>query len=506
MLELNNFSSPVRSDRAMSPSDMSSVGSPVLSTSPQSRKVRARNEIAEYVTDIRTLLHEVQTARPGSSDDLAQRHGLPPLAISAIDDVLLGVEEYIEGVLDDATENAERLADVLEQLRCEMDACGVSLYTEVSAAEARKRYLVALGELDDWLNRTRWKTGSEQPLTEFERSVIDDLVAMEKEWAGREDHITAPWKEFTARTRALVDVRNADAERRQSNDLLAAIRDQMGDGLVQRRKQLVKHIANRATALRHTPKENLSVRQRRDARDVATKTLEWLDTNGDSASAEELFSQLSRVNQTAMTVTAAADIVNRRNELENLMMEIRSSITTKTEIMESLGEDNIEGLSFVLDKAQAWLEDHVNPGIQTLERFVESLRLSAYRYGLSCVVNPSSAPSPAKESANDTHMSPASRAKLLAIDVACAMIEQLQILRVSCVAAGAQSFIASRIAPLQVEVADVLADRNAQRDGAAQLLREYKALLKAVQPEVGIRVPSSCWTQVLQLDEPELDD
>jgi hypothetical protein len=488
----------------MSPSDLSPAGSPKVSFSPQSMKVRARNELVEYIVSVRSLMHDVQTLRPGSEDDFATNNGLPPLAMSAVDDVLLGVEEYIAMAAEEATENAERISEVFAQLRIEMDACGVSLYMEVRAADARKKYLAALTSLDAWLASTRWKTGTEQPLPdEFERNLMDDVVAVEKEWAQREDSISAPAVEFTSRTRALLELRNAEYERRQKDELIAGIRDSLGDGLVQRRKQLMKHVANRATMLRHTPKDNLSVRQRRDLKDVATQVLDWLDSH-DSCSAEELFAQLCRVNKTAMTVSAAADIVNRRNELEQLIAEIRSSITCKPDVMDSLGEDNIEGIAFVLDKTQAWLEEHPNPTIMTLERFIDSLRMSVYRYGLSCVVDPSSAPSPAKGEA--PAMSPASRAKLLAIDVACAMIEQLQVLRVACASAGAQSFIARRIAPLQVEVADVLADRSTHRDGAAELLRQYKAVVKAVVPEVGIRAPSSCWTQVLQLVEPESED
>jgi hypothetical protein len=256
--------------------------------------------------------------------------------------------------------------------------------------------------------------------------------------------------------------------------------------------------------LRHVPRDNLSVRQLRDIKDIVRQVLDFIDEH-DECTPEELFAQLSRVKKTAMSVSAAADLINRRNELDEIMAYARSSISLRPEVMESLGEDNIEGIGFLLEKTQSWLEDHPNPTIMTLERFIESLRLSLSRYGLCCVVDPRSAPTPGKGEA-PLAMSPASRSKLLAIDIACAIMEQLQVLRVACVAAGAQAFVGRRIAPLQVEVADLLSDESTHRDGAADLMRQYKALLKAVMPEVGIRPPSSCWMQVLQLEEPEAED
>lgn len=359
---------------------------------------------------------------------------------------------------------------------------------------------------------------------------MTDFAAIELLWANNEAHITCSRQEFLERTLALSELRNEHAEKLARNTSVLGIRSALSDGSECRRRQLFKHVANRAAMLRRVPKEHLSSRQRRDSRDTANAVMAWIDENAVGGTIEDLAEHLQRVCETALVVSAAADTVARRNELSELLAFIESCITVRREIMESLGADSLQGLAFVVGKSKFWLEEHPNPTIAALEKFIEGLRLACQRYGLSCpavdepVLPPSGAvadPSPSCNRVVNTNKTDELQQKaasevaakviiahdpLLITHVACAILEELLVLRVACRTASATSFIARHIAPLQVEVEHVLSDELALQDGAAALLKRYKAVLHAAATEANLRVPSSCWTRVLPFDEVELVD
>lgn len=550
----NHLSATNNSTMLLSPGSSSMIlGNSTSPSSPHSAKIAVRNQLLAAVDIVRSLLHQL---RVGAVDHLA---GLPPLSPHLIEECLDGVVEWIENTETYETISELDIRDAIVKLDDEMNSCGVTLYLEALTRIAREEYKVVLQDFCNWLQTTQHKTGNDQPLNEPERAIMTDFAEVEIRWADNEANIIASRQELEDRTLAMKEMRNTYAEELAQNESVRGIRENLSDGSVARRRQLFKHVANRAAMLRHVPKEHLSSRQRRDSRDTANAVMHWIDENKfEEGLLEELADHLQRVCETARVVSAAADNVARKNELDQLLSFIRSCITARPEIMESLGEDALQGLAFVVGKSEHWLEEHPNPSIAALEKFIEGLRLACRKYGLSCpaaedaVVPPPSvvvgtstktvehekkaedvvdnkteagaqqqaAPSSDRITGQNTHAVPEPTAEeraaavakvvvakdpLLITHVACTILEELFVLRVACKAAGASSFIARHISPLQVEVEHVLQDELALVDGAAALLRRYRAVLKAAS-DAKLRVPSSCWTHVLPFDDVELAD
>lgn len=476
-------------------------------TSPASSLVAARNRLFAYMDEVRSMLNRAHEY---------ENRGLPEVYRVAVEDTLDGVVRYVDQ--DEPTE--VDLSVTLERLQEEMTACGVTMYLEMMLKDARTMYQEQLESFLSWLNTTRHKSGSDQPLTEAQRTIMTDFAELERRWAEREDSICAPRRDFAERAQMIRELRNDDIERRETDERIAAVLDNSVDarGLMARRKQLFKHVGNRAAMLRATPKENLSMKQRRDCKHIATSVMAWIDENYLEGSIEDLADQLQRVCETTQETAAAADIVARRNELTELLDFIRSSITVHREVIDTLGPDRCEALAFMVSKAEHWLETHSQPSIQTLEKFVESLRLGASKYGLSPpTMDGPVAPPPrhgasASEATRQVSSSGAPpRAApgetLYVVNVACTIAEELAALRVACVSAGAAAFIARRIAPLQLEVQGLLDDPLALSDGAGALLGRYKSVLCAVKTEAPlVEMPASCWTRVMPFDDVELTD
>jgi hypothetical protein len=489
-------------------------------SSPASSRVQMRNIVCEYVDEVVALLEHLY-----EFDDAS----LPYIYPQAVRDTLDGVVSWMD--TEDPPEMEIRHA--LERLEDEMATCGVALYLEVQAKETRKRYRTTLDAFVEWLHATQHKTGADQPLTEAERVIMTDLAEVERRWANRAETAIAPRREFVERIVTLQQLRNDDIEVRRSNEMLAAI--ELNDGTVDRRRRLYEHVARRAAMLRATPKDNLSLKQRRDCKTIATSVMGWIDEHRDDPNCiDELADQLHRVCETAQETSAAADIVARRNEVLELLDFLRSSLMCPP-ICDALGPDRTEALGFVVGKSEAWLEEHSNPTIQTLEKFIESLRLAASKYGLSPPTlddpvppPPGSSDLPARTASNSATPVKGSSGdiggptphqvadkirseadfveKVLVMNIACVLLEELQILRVACAAGDAAAFIARRIAPLQLEVEDVLHDPMAMKDGAAPLLGRYRSLLVAVKHDAPrVQVPPSCWAHVLPFENVELE-
>ncbi|CUF34164.1 Hypothetical protein, putative [Bodo saltans] len=500
--------------------NVSLLSTTLLSTtspsSPASNKIIMRNVIHEYIDEVVALLeHLYEFTDPG----------LPYIYPQAVRDTMDGVISWMNE--EDHPEISLRLA--LERLEEEMASCGVALYLELQTKEARKNYRIALENFTEWLHQKQHKTGSDQPLTEAERFIMTDYAEVERRWASRADTAVAPRREFAERIRTIQQLRNDEAEGKLQDDMLAAL--SLNDGLAARRRRLYEHVGRRAAMLRSTPKDNLSLKQRRDCKSISTGVMVWIDEHRDDPTTlDELADQLQRVCETSQETSAAADIVARRNEVLEMLDFLRSSLMCPP-ICDALGPDRTEALSFIVGKSESWLEEHSNPTIQTLEKFVESLRLSASKYGLSpptidapVPLPPGSdlsggatddsttkssvgGPTPHQTASKIRDASAVYAEQVLAMNIACVLLEELQVLRVACAAGDAAAFIARRIAPLQLEVEDVLNDPMAMKDGAAPLLRRYKLLLQAVRTDAAkVQVPPSCWAHVLPFETVELED
>lgn len=496
--------------------NISLLSTTLLSTtspsSPASNKIIMRNVIHEYIDEVVALLeHLYEFTDPG----------LPYIYPQAVKDTMDGVVKWMNE--EDQPEMALRVA--LGQLEDEMAACGVALYLELQTKEARKKYRLVLETFTNWLTQSKHKTGTDQPLTESERFIMTDYVDVETRWASRPEVAVAPRREFVERIRTIQQLRNDEAEEKLQDEMLAALA--LNDGQTARRRRLYEHVGRRAAMLRSTPKDNLSLKQRRDCKSISTGVMTWIDEHRDDPETiDELADQLQRVCETSQETSAAADIVARRNEVLEMLDFLRSSLMCPP-ICDALGADRTEALAFIVGKSESWLEEHSNPTIQTLEKFVESLRLSASKYGLSpptidapvahppgsdiavdaYVNNLVGGPTPHQTAAKIRDASAVHAEQVLVMNIACVLMEELQVLRVACAAGDASAFIARRIAPLQLEVEDVLNDPLAMKDGAAPLLRRYKLLLQAVRQEATkVQVPPSCWAHVLPFENVELDD
>ena len=471
-------------------------------SSPASARQFARNVLSGYIDEVRSFVRRL--------------HELDPIALESIPKFEpVAVEECLDSAdalmqrEEDAGEQVYK--DILDALVGEMDAAGVTLGLEILTKDARDAYLRHLLDFVKWISESKFKTGADQPLTEFERFVMEDFAAEEKLWVERADHITASRREFEEKLTAIRELRNAGKEERQRNEQLAGILDTLDDGTAARRKQMFRHVARRAAALRHLPKDNLSSRQRKQCRTIASSVLDWIDAHYDDGTIEELASQLSRVTESSLSASAASDFIARRNEVGRILDYMKMCLTHYKEVRESLGEDSVEGLWFIIQKVEFWLAENASPSLNTLEKLVESLRLASSRYGLPIPPTDAPVPSPtAHEGVNGgevfktgTVAPEASRQAIQLVDVACIIIEELQVLRVACVSGGASAFVARRVAPLQYEVNSLLEEGSEITDGAGPLLRRYKELLMLVPRETGVRVPASCWAHVLELDECE---
>jgi hypothetical protein len=508
---------PILDESSFDETNVSLLSTTLLSAtsplSPASNKIIMRNVIHEYIDEVVALLEHLYEFKDP---------GLPYIYPQAVRDTLDGVIAWMNE--EDQPEIALRLA--LERLEEEMASCGVALYLELQTKEARKNYRIALENFTEWLHQKQHKTGADQPLTDAERFVMTDFVEVERRWASRADTALAPRREFAERIRTIQQLRNDEAESKLQDDMLAAL--SLNDGLAARRRRLYEHVGRRAAMLRSTPKDNLSLKQRRDCKTIASAVMLWIDEHRDDpATIDELADQLQRVCETSQETSAAADIVARRNEVMEMLDFLRSSLMCPP-ICEALGADRAEALSFIVGKSEGWLEDHPNPTIQTLEKFVESLRLAASKYGLSpptvdapVPLPPGSelttetavtsagvgGPTPHQTAATIRNASAVYAEQVLVMNIACVLLEELQVLRVACAAGDASAFIARRIAPIQLEVEDVLHDPMAMKDGAAPLLRRYKVLLQSVRVEAAkVQVPPSCWAHVLPFETVELED
>ena len=488
--------------------DNSSQNAFLLIAARTVQTVELSNALVNEIQSIRDFLRNYHDDSNCTTNKDTVSSLLPPIALSAADDMLCSVLRWLEGVKGSGDATPEEIQEARRLLHDEMIACGLSLHLEVATLKSRRLFLSSLAELRDWLSATRWKTGPQQPLSEAARFIISDFCETQLEWASHEEHIASDLSEFDKRLKSIRCMRNEEDEQRtwrlmdSSDPALLLVQRHTNESALT--VEMVQHVMNRAITLRNTPPAALSIRQRRQAAATAQGVLDWMDTTTNKSSddrVQEVADQLTKVLETSRDVSAAADLVARRNEFERVVSLITSSLENP-HVECSIGCSGVEGLRYILTKVKAWMDSTPKPTVTAYDTFIESLYFASSRLGLSLLVASTDEEGDergkqkkhatsnrgvqkiflratnkdvlleAVEGRMDKSGNVLGEHGVLQVTVACSLLEGLQYLKITAV--GCKEFKASgsatQLTTLQAQL-QVFLNEN-QNDNATHLVRE----------------------------------
>ena len=229
-------------EHASRKNDTRSSSRPLTAAAAASAVVQCRNALLLYCDEARTVLTLSGDGLPCNS------------ALGLVEDT----EAWLRGEGAEAT--AVEVKEMHEQLCDRLAEFGVALRIEVRAFEARQAYVSELARFIAWLNKTRFASGSSQPLNSAQRQILEEYSHSEERWSENQQSLLASRQDFVKKTDCLRILRCG------------------GDTIAQKRILRV-FIEEKACELRCCPAKQLSVEQRRQAARAADSVLAWFDSH-----------------------------------------------------------------------------------------------------------------------------------------------------------------------------------------------------------------------------------
>ena len=207
-----------------------------------------------------------------------------------------------------------------------------------------------------------------------------------------------------------------------------------------------------------------------------------------------------------------ADITSARNDVEAYLDEVLSCATSRPHVIASLGAESCAELHRMAIAAGEWLKIHHSASLGALQALKREVRLRCAQLGLSTVevklpkvapesTLPTSPPPSAPQSRGD-------RKEMASMDAACAIVEELMLLRIAITRAKAphtdpnNAMLKELAGQCSTLIARVEKDCFALPRVPAGYVKELTSAFHGVAfaaEQQGVCVPPSCWN-VLQVE------